>query len=146
MSARKPPKCANCGAVLTSYSNAEGQTLCGACRTNEDLTPIYKRLREALRHYTEFKAYVSATGQHTIEHGGIVISFYDLQQGIKELSPRKKEALHYNVIMDMKQKDVAEIMGITTVSVGQYVDGAVQQLARRYFAEREEYQDEDVEE
>lgn len=130
-------KCSQCGAMLSSYSVGDKQTICGPCRGSEDLTPIYKRLREALRHYTEFKAHVSATSQHVFEHDGIQISFYDLQKGIKELSPRKKEALFYNVILDWKQKDVAEIMGITTVSVGQYVDGAVQQLAKRYFAERE---------
>lgn len=137
--------CAQCGCELNHYSIEERQTVCGPCTGLLDQTPIYRRLREALRHYTEFKAYVAATGQHVIEHKGIEISFYDLQKGIKELSPRKMEALYYNVIMDMKQKDVADIMGITTVSVGQYVDGAVQQLAKRYFAERVEETTQDVE-
>lgn len=137
--------CSECGTNLTSYSVGENQTLCGPCRGDEDTTPIYKRLREALRHYTEFKRYVSDTGNHVIEHDGIQISFYDLRNGIRELSPRKKEALYYNVILDWKQKDVAERMGITTVSVGQYVDGAVQQLAKRYFAEREDVEPTNVE-
>lgn len=139
------PVCEECGAHLNMYSIEENEPLCGVCRVSDDLTPIHKRLREALRHYTEFKAHVSAYSQHVIEHKGIQISFYDLQQGIKDLSPRKKEALFYNVILDWKQKDVAEKMGITTVSVGQYVEGAVQQLAKRYFAEREDVEPTDVE-
>lgn len=33
----------------------------------------------------------------------------------------------------MKQKDVADIMGITTVSVGQYVESGFLQIAEEYF-------------
>lgn len=131
-------RCGDCGCRLNSHSVALDHALCGVCRGETDPTPRYRRLREALRHYTEFKQYVADTGNHVIEHKGIQISFYDLQNGIRELSPRKKEALYYNVILDWKQKDVAEEMGITTVSVGQYVDGAVQQLSVRYFSEMEE--------
>jgi DNA-directed RNA polymerase specialized sigma24 family protein len=115
----------------------------------KEVTPRHRILREVLRHYTEFKTHVSSTGDHVIEHGYFVyddegnikerelvtISFWDLHNGIKDLSPRKREALFYNVILDWKQKDVAERMGITTVSVGQYVEQAVIQLAERYFAE-----------
>lgn len=117
--------------------------------------PPHRILREVLRHYTEFKDYVSATGNHVIEHGYVIyetdddgiptnkikekvsvtISFWDLYEGLNELSPRKREALYHNVIQDRKQRDVAEIMGITTVSVGQYVEQACLQLAKRYFAE-----------
>lgn len=140
-----PTPCEGCGANLNIYSVESGLPLCGRCREDENM-PIYKLLRETLRHYTEFKAHVAATGQHVIEYKGIEISFLDLEKGISELSPRKKEALLHNVIFDKKQKDVAKIMGITTVSVGQYVDGAVQQLAIRYFAERKENNEEvDVE-
>jgi predicted transcriptional regulator len=35
----------------------------------------------------------------------------------------------------MKQKDVADVMGITTVSVGQYVESGFAQIAKEYFAE-----------
>jgi DNA-directed RNA polymerase specialized sigma24 family protein len=63
------------------------------------------------------------------------ISLWDLQNGLKELSPRKRQAFFYNVILDKKQKEVAEIMEITTVSVGQYVEQAMLQLSERYFAE-----------
>jgi DNA-directed RNA polymerase specialized sigma24 family protein len=65
----------------------------------------------------------------------LTISLFDLQKGLKGISDRKREAFYYNVILDMKQKDVAAIMGITTVSVGQYVEQAVLQLSERYFAE-----------
>ncbi len=71
------------------------------------------------------------------EDGGIhketiSISFWDLHRGIKELTPRKREALYWNVIRDQKQKDVAARMGITTVSVGQYVDLSCKILIDRH--------------
>lgn len=110
--------------------------------------PRHRVLREVLRHYTEYRQHVGATGDHVIEHGywvypeegerykvHVTISFWDLHTGIKELSPRKREALYHNVILDRRQRDVAEIMGITTVSVGQYVEQAVIQLAEKYFAD-----------
>lgn len=60
----------------------------------------------------------------------VTISFWDLQGGLAKLSPRKREATFYNVILDQKQKDVAEIMDITTVSVGQYVEQGMIQLSQ----------------
>lgn len=59
----------------------------------------------------------------------ITLSFWDLHGSLKRLSARKREAVFYNVILDWKQKDVAERMGISTVSVGQYVQAAMEQLA-----------------
>jgi DNA-directed RNA polymerase specialized sigma24 family protein len=119
--------------------------------------PPHRILREVLRHYTEFREMVGGYGQSgqgadgrkdTIDHSywaidedgnrkkiTIEISFWDLQEGLKELAPRKREAIWHNVIEDKKQKDVAKLMGITTVSVGQYVEAGVMQLAKRYFAE-----------
>jgi DNA-directed RNA polymerase specialized sigma24 family protein len=63
----------------------------------------------------------------------VTLSFWDLQGALANLSPRKKEAVFWNVIMDLKQKDVAEKMKITTVSVGQYVEQAMLQLSENYF-------------
>lgn len=113
--------------------------------------PPHRILREVYRHYMEFRDLVSQDGRgHVIEHGyfvygedgttvtgkeEIIISFWDLYEGLQTLSTRKREAVFYNVILDWKQRDVADRMGITTVSVGQYVDQAMQQLAQRYFAE-----------
>lgn len=117
--------------------------------------PLHRILREILRHYPEFRDHVSNTGHHVITHGVpiyaedettiidkqiVTISFWDLHRGIKELSPRKREALFYNVILDWRQRDVADRMGITTVSVGQYVEQACLQLAEQYF--QEEYKEE----
>jgi DNA-directed RNA polymerase specialized sigma24 family protein len=119
---------------------------------------MHRVLREVLRHYVEYKEHVGNTGNHVIEHGyyiyeddgetikdkiSVTLSFWDLHRGIKELSPRKKEALFYNVIMDMKQRDVAEEMEITTVSVGQYVEQATIQLAEEYFSEEIAEQEKD---
>lgn len=115
----------------------------------------HRVLREVYRHYTEFEALVSATGTHTIDHvvriydedGNeidripITISFYDLRDGLRPqseggvLSDRKLQAVMLNVVRDLKQRDVAEIMKITTVSVGQYVEHAMEQLAKTYFPE-----------
>lgn len=98
----------------------------------------HKVMRELYRNYMQFREYVRMTGETTIEYQDVAISFYDLGMGLSELSPRKKEAFYLNVILDKKQKDVAEIMGITTVSVGQYVEAASKQLAEIYFGESDE--------
>lgn len=71
----------------------------------------------------------------TVKKIDLSISFWDLQGMLKKLSPRKREAVFYNVILDQRQKDVAAIMGITTVSVGQYVDQAMLQLVEEYFGD-----------
>jgi len=124
--------------------------------------PVQWVLRETLRHYIEYRELIGGYGligdpadgrKHIITHSyyaknpdpeskepvkkTITISFWDLQRGIKELAPRKREALWYNVIEDQKQKDVAKIMKITTVSVGQYVEAACLQLSKQYFSEQE---------
>lgn len=115
--------------------------------------PKHRILREVLRHYIEYRELVNSDGRlHVIDHGywvyhedgtrnfkeEVSLSFWDLHNGLQELAPRKREAIFYNVILDMKQKDVAEIMGITTVSVGQYVEAGTIQLAKQYFAEAED--------
>jgi DNA-directed RNA polymerase specialized sigma24 family protein len=104
-----------------------------------------KVLREILRHYLEFRDFVANGGDHVIEYSYLVpdddghhketisFSFWDLHRGISELAPRKREALYWNVICDLRQCDVAERMGITTVSVGQYVINAVSQLSAQHF-------------
>lgn len=118
--------------------------------------PRHRVLREVYRHYLEYRQYVSDTGQHVIDHGYFIyddegvakdkiivsISFWDLFKGLKDLSPRKREAVWYNVILDQKQRDVAKKMKITTVSVGQYVEQAMLQLSEEYFSE--ELSNEDV--
>jgi DNA-directed RNA polymerase specialized sigma24 family protein len=112
--------------------------------------PLHRILREVYRHYLEFRDHVCRSGDHVLEHGyfiyeddgvtikdrvTVTISFWDLHRGVKDLSGRKKEAFFHNVILDKKQRDVAEEMGITTVSVGQYVEQAMLQLSQLYFAE-----------
>lgn len=96
----------------------------------------YLILREVYRHYLDFQDYWQRTGRDTIEHKGVTINFMDLKDGVENLADRKKEAFYLNVIRDMKQKDVAEIMGITTVSVGQYVAEACRQLATVYWKDQ----------
>lgn len=96
---------------------------------------LHRLLREVLRNYTVFESLCSSTGKYDIEHKGININFLDLQKCLKAVSPRKKEAIFYNIIRDMKQKDVAAIMGITTVSVGQYCDSALLSVAQKLWPE-----------
>ena len=125
--------------------------------TRTDEIPKHRILREVYRHYLEYRDLVAlpehdgqggyGNSDGVIEHGYwveedgtrrkvlVTLSFWDLQDALKDLSPRKLEAVFHNVILDQKQKDVAAIMGITTVSVGQYVEQAMLQLAENYFAE-----------
>lgn len=126
--------------------------------TREDEIPLHRVLREVFRHYLEFRDLVSlpehdgqggyGNSDGVIEHGYdvleedgtkrkvmVTLSFWDLQNALADLSPRKREAVFYNVILDQKQKDVAAKMGITTVSVGQYVEHAMIQISEKYFAD-----------
>jgi DNA-directed RNA polymerase specialized sigma24 family protein len=75
----------------------------------------------------------------------VTISFIDLERALNTvvLSKRKEQAFYLHIIEDMLQREVAEIMDITTVSVGQYVDQAMQQLAEVYF-ENEKPLDSDI--
>jgi predicted DNA-binding protein (UPF0251 family) len=109
----------------------------------------HRILREVYRHFYEFEALFQLNGTHVIEHTVVIgeekypiaISFFDLRDGLKPqeeggiLSDRKLQAVMLNVIRDWKQRDVADKMGITTVSVGQYVEHAMEQLAREMFPE-----------
>ena len=114
-------------------------------------------LREAYRNYLTFKQYVMDTGRDVIEYAvpesdesdtvvPISICFSDLERALKLfkdgtvaentiLSNRKEQAFLLNVILDQRQEDVAEQMGITTVSVGQYVKQACLQLSEYYFGD-----------
>lgn len=94
--------------------------------------------------YEELVSVDLDTGEEVVEVGEVVeripisISFFDLRDAIENpnvLSERKRQAVMLNVIRDMKQKDVAKLMGITTVSVGQYVEQAMLQLAEDQFSE-----------
>lgn len=95
----------------------------------------HRVLREALRHYKELEDLFVKHGILVVSHNGLDVCFMDLKKALNKLSARKKEAIYYNVILDMKQKDVADVMGITTVSVGQYVESGFAQIAKEYFAE-----------
>lgn len=96
-------------------------------------------IREAFRHYTDLYDYWKRVGKPTITYKGITISVLDLKRILSEvdLSDRKAQAFYLNVLQDKKQKEVAEIMGITTVSVGQYVNAACRQYADLYMTQDE---------
>jgi len=135
--------------LLPQSGAKERQEVCRSCNIGGiSAADKHKILREAYRHYIDIRDYVSRTGRDIIEHPveieegsgeyiPLTISFSDLKYGLNSLAPRKREAFFLHIILDWKQKDVAKKMGITTVSVGQYVDAAAMQLAKRYFAEME---------
>jgi DNA-directed RNA polymerase specialized sigma24 family protein len=102
---------------------------------DKGLKERHRVLRELYRHYLDYYDLWRTGAVGTFTHKGLTISFMDLKYGLNELAPRKREAFFYNVILDWKQRDVAAKMGITTVSVGQYVEQAVMQLSKRYFAD-----------
>ncbi len=126
-----------------------------------ELAKSHIAIREATRNFSEWQALVAQTGDYIVEgdtsdRGVIAISFYDIAKIIDayspviwrhnkypvfpdddpfELSQRKKEAIYYNVIRDLLQRDAAAIMGITTVSVGQYVESGFVQITNRLFGD-----------
>lgn len=138
--------------LMSQSRSKKRQDICRSCNIGGiPAIDKHKILREVYRHYLDLRDYVSRSGHDVIEHpveteegSGVyehlAISFSDLKHGLDELAPRKREAFFFNVILDWKQKDVADKMGITTVSVGQYVDAACMQLAKRYFAEYDDLQ------
>jgi DNA-directed RNA polymerase specialized sigma24 family protein len=73
------------------------------------------------------------------ETGPVMISFLELQNSLKNLSKRKKEAVFLNVILDLTQREVAEVMQIKMVTVGQYVKSAMQKIEKEYFADDPNY-------
>src|SRR5437764_30188 len=93
--------------------------------STKSMEPRHRILREVYRHYTDFYdlwrlgGYGTSAGKHILEYKGVEISFLDLdlKKNLSKLSGRKRQAFILNVLYDMKQKDVAEIMNITTVSV-----------------------------
>lgn len=158
-------KCKECQQLKreTQFSltkTGERNQVCRAC-SYDGLTADnkHKILREAYRNYLTFEQYVTDTSKDVIEYAvpekrgsdnyiPISISFTDLQQALVNfqddlrsqgtvLSKRKEQAFYLNVIRDMRQADVAEMMGITTVSVGQYVDQAMLQLIEYYFEDED---------
>lgn len=77
----------------------------------------------------------AASKGHEGECEMLTVNFLDLRNCLNKLSKRKMEAIFYNVILDKKQRDVAAIMEITTVSIGQYVEAGVLQVAAELWPE-----------
>lgn len=154
-------KCQACGkdkrATQFSLDRTGGrQKVCRTCSFDGFTANMkHKILREAYRNYLTFEQFVTDTGKDVIEYAvperpgsdryvPVRISFVDLQRALKQysdglqaegtvLSKRKEEAFHLNVLCDMLQRDVAEQMNITMVSVGKYVEQAMRQLCEYYF-------------
>ena len=98
----------------------------------------HRILREAVRNYRGLEKLFRDTGNPVLRiNDDIEISFLDIKDGLEKLSPRKREAIYYNIILNMKQREVAKIMGITTVSVGQYVESGFMQFSKEYFGEED---------
>ena len=95
----------------------------------------HRAVREILRRYLEFEDVCKQEGSYTIECDDLSFSFSDLKGCLKELPDRQKEAIYYAVILDLKLKDAAERMGITHISVGQYVGQATREIANKLCAD-----------
>ena len=95
-----------------------------------DLKTQTQVIREMVRHYPALKAQFQQSGEAVMEYKGLEISFLDLQGSLRRLSPRKREAVYLNVILDKKQVWAARRMGISPASVGQYVTAAMEALAQ----------------
>jgi DNA-directed RNA polymerase specialized sigma24 family protein len=87
--------------------------------------------RQLLRNYLQLKAHFAQYGDFLIEYKGLEISYLDLKGCLEDLSPRLQDAVYYNVILDLMQKDAAEKMGVASASVNLYVSDACRQVARR---------------
>jgi DNA-directed RNA polymerase specialized sigma24 family protein len=120
----------------------------------------HRILREAYKNYHQWEYLMQAEDARleTIEYAieteegsgdyvPITISFTDLKLALQhvKLAPRKKEAFYLNVILGYKQREAAAKMGISPVSVGQYVESAMLQLAKYYFADAEDNDPDTVE-
>lgn len=95
-------------------------------------------IRELFRHYESIRDHRrTETGKDVFSHKGFdfAVSELDLKD-LNLLTPRQKEAFYFNIVLDMKQREVAELLGISTVSVGQYVQAASERLAAHYFPEK----------
>lgn len=96
---------------------------------------LHRVLREVLRNYGVFESLCSQTGDYEISHRGVSFNFLDLQGCLKKLSKRQMEAVFFFVICDEKQKTVAERLGISTVTVGQYCESGLIRVAAELWPE-----------
>lgn len=153
---------------LIDYETGERHEVCRFCNYDGiTADQQHKIIREAYRNYLTWKDVITYSQERDTldvitynvpkeagsdEYVPVTISFYDLERALKSfsedvktegtvLSKRKEEAFYLNVIRDMLQRDVAEIMGITTVSVGQYVEQGMMQLCDYYFGEQDTTKD-----
>lgn len=74
-----------------------------------------------------------------IEVEGLDLNYFDLMDALGKVKmrvPKKKlEAFYLNVILDWKQKDVAQKLGVSPVTVGQHVTSVCQALEEVYFVD-----------
>lgn len=75
----------------------------------------------------------------TLSYDGIDINYFDMLTALSKINDiplKKREAFYLNVILDMKQKDVAQKMGVSPVTIGQHVTSVCRALEEVYFADR----------
>lgn len=95
-------------------------------------------IKEMYRNRDSIKDFREFSGKDVIEYKGYLMAASELDlMNLKILAQREREAFFLNVVLDLKQQDTADIMGISTVSVGQYVVTASQKLCRLHFPERD---------
>jgi DNA-directed RNA polymerase specialized sigma24 family protein len=112
--------------------------------------PLFKIVKEALNNYTTWRRHIAICQQSHTHYDGtlchtyivynedrtpkekvtVEMSFWDLLRGIEKISPRKREALWYGVILGKTQEEAGKIMGLRSVTVGQYSNAAAMELAK----------------
>lgn len=75
----------------------------------------------------------------SIELNDIELNYFDLMAALRSIRDtvpeRKRQAFWLNVILDMKQKDVADKLQVSPVTVGQHVTSVCKALEEAYFAD-----------
>lgn len=88
-------------------------------------------LREAFRHLQAFRVLYEDTGVDTLEAEGVSICLWDLEylyEQIHLLPPRQAQAIELFLVQNIKEVDVARLMGLKPQPVGMYASLGLEKL------------------
>lgn len=98
----------------------------------------WKTLEAVLRHHQEFLELYRSTGQSELTlEGGYVVNIFDVLRGIDELPRRQRQAVKLMVLLGLREKDCARIMGLSkwTSPASSYKREGLQKLVERWWSE-----------
>lgn len=91
-------------------------------------------VRELYRHRQSIFDFRTFYGKDVFEYKGITFAAHELDLApLDLLSPKQREAWVLAVLEDLPIGETAEVMGVSNVTAGQYVDHAARKLARYHF-------------